>query len=373
MSGGNIERIRMAVNGVAAHPVRLTAVEAAVAGKPRNEETAEMAGQMAIQGAEPLRYNGYKVPLMRNLVKRAIRGEAARRRTWTSSSGRQVRGGSRFPIHIAWTSCGFRPSAGLLFLIVHAIYVTIYSRSRPRTPWHPPAIPAAGAARIPERVPRHSLARGCFTAVMALAMFALLFTAFLPKVGVQFPWVTYHWIAGIVLTISVLYHIIHASFWLDFWSIWPDKDDIEDARKQAEARPGTIRARAAKVRQVSAGKQDVPPDRDAGRACGDRHRPVHDEARAHAVLHAQSVPVQRHDLGLDVRAARAGGRRIGRAGHGAHLLRDAAGKMFITKSMIFGSISRENYLEHHDPQRWVVAAEGPAAATPRSPRKLPPR
>ena len=33
-----------------------------------------MAGKMAVEGAEPLRYNGYKVPLMRNLVKRAIRG-----------------------------------------------------------------------------------------------------------------------------------------------------------------------------------------------------------------------------------------------------------------------------------------------------------
>jgi xanthine dehydrogenase YagS FAD-binding subunit len=77
ISGGTIQRIRLAVNGVAAHPVRLTAVEAALVGKPRNEETAEMAGQLAIQGAEPLQYNGYKVPLLRNLVKRAIRGEAA--------------------------------------------------------------------------------------------------------------------------------------------------------------------------------------------------------------------------------------------------------------------------------------------------------
>ena len=76
-SGNTIQRIRLAVNGVAAHPVRLTAVEAAVAGKPRNSETAEMAGQLAIQGAQPLQHNGYKVPLMRNLVKRAIRGEAA--------------------------------------------------------------------------------------------------------------------------------------------------------------------------------------------------------------------------------------------------------------------------------------------------------
>jgi xanthine dehydrogenase YagS FAD-binding subunit len=76
-SGSTIERIRLAVNGVAAHPVRLKGVEAAVLGKPRNEETAELAGQLAIRGAQPLQYNGYKVPLMRNLVKRAIRDVAA--------------------------------------------------------------------------------------------------------------------------------------------------------------------------------------------------------------------------------------------------------------------------------------------------------
>jgi hypothetical protein len=29
---------------------------------------------MAVEGATALRYNGYKIPLMRNLVKRAIRG-----------------------------------------------------------------------------------------------------------------------------------------------------------------------------------------------------------------------------------------------------------------------------------------------------------
>src|ERR1700676_3889325 len=55
-SGSTIERIRLAVNGVAAHPVRLTAVEAAVVGKPRNREKGEMAGQIAIRGAEPLQY-----------------------------------------------------------------------------------------------------------------------------------------------------------------------------------------------------------------------------------------------------------------------------------------------------------------------------
>jgi xanthine dehydrogenase YagS FAD-binding subunit len=76
-SGGTIQQLRLAVGAVAATPKRLTAVEAAVAGKPRNEETADMAGRLAVEGAQPLRYNGYKIPLMRNLVKRAIRGTGA--------------------------------------------------------------------------------------------------------------------------------------------------------------------------------------------------------------------------------------------------------------------------------------------------------
>jgi xanthine dehydrogenase YagS FAD-binding subunit len=80
-SNNRIENIRLAVNAVAAKPRRLTTVEAAVTGKARNEETAELAGRLAVEGAETLRHNGYKVPLMRNLVKRAIRGSEG---AWTS-------------------------------------------------------------------------------------------------------------------------------------------------------------------------------------------------------------------------------------------------------------------------------------------------
>jgi xanthine dehydrogenase YagS FAD-binding subunit len=74
VAGPTIEAARIAVGAVAARPLRLTRVEAAVAGQPRSEATAAMAGELAIDGATPLRYNGYKIPLMRNLVKRAIRG-----------------------------------------------------------------------------------------------------------------------------------------------------------------------------------------------------------------------------------------------------------------------------------------------------------
>ena len=76
-SNGRIDGARLVVGAVAAKPKRLARVEAAIIGKPRDEQTADIAGRMAVEGAVALRYNGYKVPLMRNLVKRAIRGPAA--------------------------------------------------------------------------------------------------------------------------------------------------------------------------------------------------------------------------------------------------------------------------------------------------------
>jgi xanthine dehydrogenase YagS FAD-binding subunit len=82
VSGGRIESIRLAVNGAAARPLRLKSVENAVVGKPPNAATGEMAGKMAVQGALPLQFNAYKIPLMRNLVKRAIGG--VEQATWAS-------------------------------------------------------------------------------------------------------------------------------------------------------------------------------------------------------------------------------------------------------------------------------------------------
>jgi xanthine dehydrogenase YagS FAD-binding subunit len=81
MSGQTIARMRIAVNGVAATPLRLPAVESAVQGRTRDEATAMAAGELAIAGAEPLHHNAYKVPLLRNLVRRAVRGTE---NTWTS-------------------------------------------------------------------------------------------------------------------------------------------------------------------------------------------------------------------------------------------------------------------------------------------------
>ena len=80
VNGTTIDDARLVVGGVAARPVRLVEAEEAIRGRARNEETARLAADIATRGAVPLRHNAYKVPLMQNLVKRAIRGEAA----WTS-------------------------------------------------------------------------------------------------------------------------------------------------------------------------------------------------------------------------------------------------------------------------------------------------
>ena len=80
LNGNTIEDARLVVGGVAARPLRLVEVEDAIRGRARSAETARMAAELSTRGAVTLRHNAYKVPLMQNLVKRAIRGDAA----WTS-------------------------------------------------------------------------------------------------------------------------------------------------------------------------------------------------------------------------------------------------------------------------------------------------
>ncbi|HUK47507.1 MAG TPA: xanthine dehydrogenase family protein subunit M [Terriglobales bacterium] len=83
LSGNNIQQIRIAVNGAAARPLRLRASEDVARGKERTVSTGETAGNLAVQGAVPLQFNAYKVPLMRNLVKRSITG-VQQEATWAS-------------------------------------------------------------------------------------------------------------------------------------------------------------------------------------------------------------------------------------------------------------------------------------------------
>jgi xanthine dehydrogenase YagS FAD-binding subunit len=70
MVGGGTPRI--ALNAVAPKPYRAVKAEAAIAGKPINEQTAEAAGVAAMEDAKPLPATKYKVQIAKTLVKRAL-------------------------------------------------------------------------------------------------------------------------------------------------------------------------------------------------------------------------------------------------------------------------------------------------------------
>jgi xanthine dehydrogenase YagS FAD-binding subunit len=73
VDGDNISRVRMAAGAVQCVPRRLSVVEDVVTGQPKSEATARLAGQSAVRGATPLNFNHFKIPLLSNLVTRAVR------------------------------------------------------------------------------------------------------------------------------------------------------------------------------------------------------------------------------------------------------------------------------------------------------------
>ena len=75
-SGSTISDTRMVVQSACRRRRTTTAVESFLRGKSRDKATADQAADLAVQGAVPLRHNAYKIPLVKALVKRAIRGEA---------------------------------------------------------------------------------------------------------------------------------------------------------------------------------------------------------------------------------------------------------------------------------------------------------
>ena len=196
--------------------------------------------------------------------------------------------------------------------------------------------------------------------VMAASMFVLLFTAFLPVVGVRFAWVTWHWIAGLVLTGSILFHIIHATFWLDFWSIWVGPKDIPEFKAEI-------------LRELG---HDVPGPKSGKYPLGNR---LYHTAIVVAGLSAVATGVlmmSRVRTPLFTRNPYLFGDGAwgftyvthGLAGVGlvglviAHVyFAVRPEKWWITKSMILGWITRRQYLEHHEPERWGVGANRPAS------------
>lgn len=266
--------------------------------------------------------------------------------------------------HVSWDLFWGSLVAGLMFLAAHGSYMLL-SAHRKRAAAETDALEASMPG-LPAKIPRHSAVARIFHWVMAAAMFVLLFTAFLPVVGIQFPWVTWHWIAGVVLTASILFHVIHATFWLDFWSIWVGPRDIPEFKAEI-------------LREFG---HDVPGPKPGKYPLGNR--------LYHLVIVIAGLAVVATGAFMMVRVRTPFFTRNpyllsdGTWGF-TYVLHGVSGvalvglviahvyfavrpeKWWITKSMIFGFITRRQYLEHHEPSRWAVApgagkSKGPAVA-----------
>jgi hypothetical protein len=197
---------------------------------------------------------------------------------------------------------------------------------------------------------------------MAASVFVLLATGFLPVIGIQFSWVTIHWIAGVVLLLAVVFHIIHASFWQGLGSIWISAREIRSGLQRA----GQI-----------AGRQKPTPERPG-------KYPLANKLFHHMALLA-TLGVIGTGLLMMVRVETPFWTR------NPYLLADQAWgliyvlhglsavglvglvmahvyfaiipeKRWLTFSMIYGWIARQRYLEHHDPDRWIVQRETSATS-----------
>ncbi|MEJ2202610.1 MAG: cytochrome b/b6 domain-containing protein [Gemmatimonadota bacterium] len=263
--------------------------------------------------------------------------------------------GQEVLIGIGWDLVWLALILSLAFVVLHPLWVAV--RSRGGGPGEAPdgeasEEPRAGA--LPERIQRHSLAARAFHWTMSLAMLALLVTAFVPVLGLQFPWVAIHWIAGLVLLAAVVYHVVHSVLWQDFWSM---SFGVRDVREGFAELRHTMDPRAR-------------PGPRAGKYPAD-HKLYHHLVVlvTVAALATGLLMMVRIDTPfwtrnpyllsdgtwgvLYVVHGLAGVALIGLvAAHVYFAIRPE--KRWITWSMIRGWITRDRYLTHHDPDRWVV-------------------
>lgn len=74
LDGERIADSSLVCGAVECVPRRLTEVQAALRGAARDQATADRVAKIASTGATALHYNAYKLPLIENLVRRAVRG-----------------------------------------------------------------------------------------------------------------------------------------------------------------------------------------------------------------------------------------------------------------------------------------------------------
>lgn len=102
-----------------------------------------------------------------------------------------------------------------LFIAIHSVFMAARKKK--------PAPSSDGP-----RVQRHDGIDRAFHWIMAASVFVLLITGIFPIIGLEFNWLTIHWVAGLVLTVAVVFHIIRSMFWQDLKSMWISARDFKE-------------------------------------------------------------------------------------------------------------------------------------------------
>ena len=75
---------------------------------------------------------------------------------------------------------------------------------------------------------RHRLPDRVFHWLVAISVILLGASAFLPILGIRFDWVPLHWIAGVVLTLAVIFHLWRAFIVHGIKEMVPGSDDLRE-------------------------------------------------------------------------------------------------------------------------------------------------
>lgn len=211
----------------------------------------------------------------------------------------------------------------------------------------------AAAGTTTGTIVRHALPDRLFHWLSAACVLTLLGTAFLPILGVEFGWVTVHWLTGLVLTALVLFHIFRVLVRRRLGAMWVGRADIRDGLAVVGA---TLRHEAVDIRT---GKYSVA------------QKLIH---HAFAVVVLTTVVTGGLMLlRIDTPWWQRNPYVLPDATWGiVYVLHGLAALMLITmvmmhiyfalrpekllftRAMIRGWITRAEYDEHHDPKRWQV-------------------
>ncbi len=195
---------------------------------------------------------------------------------------------------------------------------------------------------------------------MAASVLTLLGTGFFPILGWKFAWVAPHWIAGLVLALALVFHIVRAVFWQDLHAMAVGPRDL---RKALTAARRTLRRSGPEP--AKPGKYPLPQRLYHHAAAAAVLTTVASGALMMVKVDTPFWPRNPYWLPDD-------GWGLIYVLHGLAALSlitlvmlhvyfaARPEKLWITRSMLLGWITRRHYLEHHDPESWVVE-NAPAA------------